>query len=178
MSTPRAQLRQFADSCCKHLNEAQVQTSIGRHKLRLSTRTLSDIVEKLSIDHMIEFFGQENVSFKNWNGYDVILAVPDKIYVNIKTNEYNRDLEGTWVFSASVGTKLKAQGILEHLYCVKFEYDKPGGEIMRFRNGKVAGPLAGLSLVTHPDPAGMPTTLRIRTEYNGVHCHVLERDYE
>src|SRR5262249_50861151 len=152
-------------------------TSIGKHKLKLSTRTLSDMVEKHSLDFAIDFFGQENVTYKAWNGYDVILALPERVYVNIKTNEFGQELDGTWVFSASVGKKLRERGILEHLWCVKFEYDKSGGEVMHFLNGKVAGPLSKLTLVTHPDPSGAPTNWKIRTEYNGVHCHVLERDY-
>jgi hypothetical protein len=134
-------------------------------------------VEKLTIDYMIDYFGEDKVSYGNWNGYDVIIiTLEETLYVNVKTNEHNPSLEGTWLCSASVIQKLEEGHILEHLYCTRFEYVKKGRDALHFVSGKVAGPVSDINLVYYTK--GQPSQYRIRTEYNGTHCHILETDYE
>ncbi|MEK7846946.1 MAG: hypothetical protein AAB257_08295, partial [Nitrospinota bacterium] len=100
---PKAILREFTQKCKNHLNSVKIPVRIGIHKLELSSRTLSDVIEKHTIDFMIDYFGEDKVKFKNWRGYDVIIiTLRETLYVNIKTQEYNESLEATWLFSASV----------------------------------------------------------------------------
>lgn len=130
---PKEILRVFTGECRKHLNSVKMPIRIGRHKLELSSRTLSDVIEKHTIDYMIDYFGEDKVQFKNWRGYDVIIILLEEtIYVNIKTQEYNEFLDATWLFSASVVKELQKHGIFEHLYCVKFDYIKKNRDFLEF----------------------------------------------
>ena len=169
MASSRELLKRFCADCVAHLNAQAIQTKIGRHNLELSTRTLSDLVEKLTIDYIIDYFGEDKVSYKSWQGYDVIIiTLQETLYVNIKTNEHNENLDGTWLCSASVISKLEQQGILAHLYCTKFEYLKRDRETLEFLSGKLAGPVSSIKLIYHTK--GQLSEYRIRTEYNGTHC--------
>jgi len=177
MPESRDLLKQFCADCCSYLNAQAISTRIGKHGLELSSRTLSDIIEKLTIDYMIDYFGEDKVSFGSWRGYDVvIITLQEMLYVNIKTNERNPNLDATWLCSASVIDHLKAQGILEHLYCTKFEYVKEGRDTLQFVSGKVAGPVSEINLIYYT--RGEPCNYRIRAEFHGRHCHILEADYE
>lgn len=173
----RAILKEFSQRCKDHLNSLEILVTIGEHKLLLSSRTLSDVIEKHTIDLMIDYFGEGNVKFKNWRGYDVIIiTLEETIYVNIKTNEYNENLDATWLFSASVVKQLQKEHILEHLYCIKFEYIKQDRDYLNFMSGKVAGPLSDVELIYYTKGASPPC--RLRTEFNGTHCHLLNKFYE
>lgn len=117
----KAILKEFAQKCKGHLNSVQIPVKIGKHKIELSSRTLSDVIEKHTIDFMIDYFGEDKVKFKNWRGYDVIIILLEEtIYVNIKTQEHTELLDATWLFSTSVVTELQKRKILAHLYCVNF----------------------------------------------------------
>ncbi|MGB9598910.1 MAG: hypothetical protein ACPL7I_00030, partial [Myxococcota bacterium] len=61
-------------------------------------RSVSDIIEKHVISFAIDFFGKDNVKYGNWSGYDVIIIDLDDttVYVNIKTNLFNPEVDGTW----------------------------------------------------------------------------------
>ncbi|MBE0415071.1 MAG: hypothetical protein IBX36_00815 [Dehalococcoidia bacterium] len=170
-------LKEFVQKCEGHLNSAQIPVRFGKHKLELSSRTLSDVIEKHTIDYMIDYFGEDKVKFKNWRGYDVIIILLEEtIYVNIKTQEYNENLDATWLFSASVVKDLQKEGILEHLYCTKFEYIKQKRDPLEFVSGKVAGPLSDVDLIYYAK--GDKPPCRLRTEFNGTHCHLLNKFYE
>lgn len=65
LSKSKIILKEFAQKCIGHLNSVQIPVRIGKHKLELSSRTLSDVIEKHTIDYMIDFFGKEKVEFKN-----------------------------------------------------------------------------------------------------------------
>jgi len=170
-------LKKFAQKCKEHLNSVQIPVRIGKHKIELSSRTLSDVIEKHTIDYMIDYFGEDKVQFKNWRGYDVIiLLLEETIYVNIKTQEYNKNLDATWLFSASVVKKLQKQEIFEHLYCVKFEYIKENRDFLEFPFAKVAGPLSEVDLIYYTK--GEKPLCRLRTEFNGTHCHLRNEFYE
>ena len=170
-------LREFTQKCKEHLNSVQIPIKIGKHKLGLSSRTLSDVIEKHTIDHMIDYFGKDKVRFKNWRGYDVIIILLEEtIYVNIKTQEYNENLDATWLFSASVVGDLQNEGILDHLYCTKFEYIKQNRDYLEFVSGKVAGPLSNVALIYYTK--GEKPPCRLRTEFNGTHCHLKNDFYE
>jgi len=67
------------------------------NNIELSSRTLSDVIEKHVISFAIDFFGENNVKYGNWSGYDVIIVDLEGItvYVNIKTNLFNPDMDGT-----------------------------------------------------------------------------------
>ena len=106
----KAILRAFTGQCKGYLNSIEIPVRIGKHKLELSSRTLSDVIEKHAIDYMIDYFGEDKVQSKNWRGYDVIIILLEEtIYVNIKTQEYNENLDATWLFSASVVKQLQKQ---------------------------------------------------------------------
>lgn len=173
----RTILKKFAQKCKSHLNSVKIPVKIGKHKIELSSRTLSDVIEKHTIDFMIDYFGEDKVKFKNWRGYDVIIiTLEETLYVNIKTQEYNENLEAAWLFSASVVEELKKEDIMKHLYCVKFEYIKQNKEFLEFSSGKVAGPLSNVDLIYYIKGAKPPC--KLRTEFNGAHCHMRNEFYE
>lgn len=170
-------LKEFTQKCKDHLNSAKIPIKIGKHKIELSSRTLSDVIEKHTIDFMIDYFGKDKVKFKNWRGYDVIvITLEETLYVNIKTQEYNETLEATWLFSASVVEELKKGGIMEHLYCTKFEYIKQNRDFLEFSSGKVAGPLSNVDLIYYTK--GDEPPCKLRTEFNGTHCHLRNEFYK
>lgn len=170
-------LKEFAQKCKDHLTSAQIPVKIGKHKIELSSRTLSDVIEKHTIDFMIDYFGKDKVKFKNWRGYDVIIiTLEETLYVNIKTQEYNENLEAAWLFSASVVKQLEREGIMEHLYCTKFEYIKQNRNFLEFASAKVAGPLSDVDLIYYTKGTNPPC--KLRTEFNGTHCHLLNEFYE
>lgn len=126
---------------------------------------------------MINYFGKDKVQFKNWRGYDVIIILlEEKVYVNIKTQEYDEKLDATWLFSASVVRELEKEKILEHLYCIKFDYIKENKDFLNFPSAKIAGPLSKVDLVYYTK--GDTPPCRLRTEFNGTHCHLLNKFYE
>ncbi|MBP7886178.1 MAG: hypothetical protein KA076_03345 [Candidatus Marinimicrobia bacterium] len=173
----KAILKSFTQECKNYLDSLQIPVIVGKHKLELSSRTLSDVIEKHTIDYMIDYFGKDKVQFKNWRGYDVIIVLLEEtIYVNIKTQEYNKILDATWLFSASVVEYLQREGILEHLYCTKFEYSKESRDYLEIVTGKVAGPLSNVDLIYYTKGSKEPC--RLRTEFNGTHCHLLNEYYE
>ncbi len=171
------QLKQFCIECKNYLNSAKITTTAGKYDLELSSRTLSDVIEKHAISFVIDFFGKDNVKYGSWGGYDVIIIDLEgvAVYVNIKTNLFNPNMDGTWLCSASVIEKLKKEGILEYLYCTKFEYIKERN-LLRFLSGKVAGPISDIGLIYYTK--GEKTKYRIRTEFNGTHCHILNKYYD
>ncbi len=170
-------LKEFTQKCKDHLSSVKIPVRIGKHKLELSSRTLSDVIEKHTVDFMIDYFGKDNVKFKNWRGYDVIIITVDEtLYVNIKTQEYNDKLDATWLFSASVVKELRKGKILECLYCAKFEYIKDNRDYLAFPYGKVAGPLSEVDLIYYTK--GTKPPCRLRTEFNGTHCHLRNEFYE
>lgn len=170
-------LKEFTQKCKEHLNSLQIPVKVGKHKFELSSRTLSDVIEKHTIDFMIDYFGEDKVQFKNWRGYDVIIILLDEtVYVNIKTQEHNENLDATWLFSASVVKELKRENIIEHLYCIKFEYIKQNTDYLKFASGKVAGPLSEVKLIYYTK--GDKPPCRLRTEFNGTHCHLGNEFYE
>jgi hypothetical protein len=170
-------LKDFKEKCKIHLNSVKIPVSVGRHKLELSSRTLSDVIEKHTIDYMIDYFGEDKIRFKNWRGYDVIIILLEEtIYVNIKTQEYKENLDATWLFSASVVKELQKQKILSHLYCIKFDYIKENRDSLEFPSAKITGPLSEVELIYYTK--GETPPCRLRTEFNGTHCHLRNEFYE
>lgn len=170
-------LIEFTQKCKENLKSVQIPIRVGKHKLELSSRTLSDVIEKHTTDYMIDYFGADKVQFKNWRGYDVIIILLEEtVYVNIKTQEYTELLDATWLFSASVVKELQKQKILEHLYCIKFEYIKESRDFLEFPAAKVAGPLSEVDLIYYTKGENPPC--RLRTEFNGTHCHLRNEFYE
>ncbi len=176
-NTTKSRLQEFCLRCKDYLDKQEISTIAGRYNIELSTRTLSDIIEKHAISFAIDFFGKDNVKYGNWSGYDVVIIDlgGETVYVNIKTNLSNPNLDGTWLCSASVIERLKEKGILEYLYCTKFEYIKDHN-ILKFISGKVAGPISEILLIYYTK--GEKTEYRIRKEFNGTHCHILNKYYE
>ena len=173
----KTKLREFTQECKDHLDYVKIPVKIGKYNIELSSRTLSDVIEKHTIDFMIDYFGKDKVKFKNWRGYDVIIiTLEETLYVNIKTQEYNENLEATWLFSASVVKELQKEKIIEHLYCIKFEYIKRGRDYLEFPYGKVAGPLSEVNLIYYTKGDNPPC--KLRTEFNGTHCHLRNEFYE
>lgn len=170
-------LNEFTQKCKGHLNSVRIPVRVGKYKLELSARTLSDVIEKHTIDYMVDYFGKDKVQFKNWRGYDVIITLLEEtIYVNIKTQEHNELLDATWLFSASVIKELQKKEILEHLYCIKFSYIKGGRDFLEFPSAKIAGPLSDVDLIYYTK--GDIPPCRLRTEFNGTHCHLRNEFYE
>ena len=175
--SPKDILKKFARACKSHLNSLEIPSKIGKHKIELSSRTLSDVIEKHTIDFMVDYFGKDKVKFKNWRGYDVIIiTLEETLYVNIKTQEYNETLDATWLFSASVVKELQKKGIIEHLYCIKFEYIKQNRDFLELPSVKIAGPLSEVDLIYYTK--GDKPPCRLRTEFNGTHCHLANEFYE
>ena len=173
----KKRLKEFCSKGKDYLNDNKLTSIAGKYHIELSTRTLSDVIEKHVIGFAIDFFGKDNVKYGNWSGYDIIIVNLEEItvYMNIKTNLFNPDMDGTWLCSASVIDRLKKEGILEYLYCTKFEYIKEHN-ILKFISGKVAGPISDIPLIYYTK--GKETQYRIRKEYNGTHCHILNEYYD
>lgn len=173
----RKRLKQFCIECKDYLNSLKIATTIGKYRLELSTRTLSDVIEKHVLSLAIDFFGEDNVKYGNWSGYDLIIIELHgvTVYVNIKTNLSNPNMDGTWLCSASVIGRLEKKGILEYFYCTKFEYVKDQN-ILKFISGKVAGPISDVKLIYYTK--GEETNYRIQKYYNGTHCHILDKYYD
>ena len=173
----KKRLKEFCLKCKDYLNSKKLTTTAGKYNIELSSRTLSDVIEKNVISFTIDFFGKDNVKYGSWSGYDVIIIdlEGETVYVNIKTNLSNPNMDGTWLCSASVIERLKKRGILEHLYCTKFEYIKEHNTL-KFISGKVAGPVSDIQLIYYTK--GETTKYRIRKEFSGTHCHILNKYYE
>lgn len=173
----KQRLKEFCLECKDYLNNKNLAAVAGKYDIDLSTRTLSDVIEKHVIDFAISYFGEDNVRYGNWSGYDVIIInlEGETVYVNIKTNLANSNMDGTWLCSASVIERLKEKGILEYLYCTKFEYIKERN-ILKFISAKVGGPISNINLIYYTK--GEKSKYRIRTEFNGTHCHILNKYYE
>ncbi len=173
----KKKLIEFAVKSVDYLNNENLKYTVGKYHLELSTRTISDVIEKYLVNYAIDYFGKENIEFGNYNGYDVIILniFKNKIYVNIKTNLTNQHLDASWLASASVIDRFVASGICSYLYCIKLEYSKESSFI-RFLNGKVAGPVSQLNLIKFTK--GEISQFKIRTEFNGTHYHILNNDYE
>jgi len=173
----KKKLKEFCLKCKNYLNSKKLAAIAGKYNIELSTRTLSDVIEKHVISFTIDFFGKDNVKYGSWSGYDVIIIdlEGETVYVNIKTNLSNPNMDGTWLCSASVIERLKKRGILGYLYCTKFEYIKEHN-VLKFISGKVAGPISDIQLIYYTK--GETTKYRIRKEFNGTHCHILDKYYE
>ncbi|OYT35047.1 MAG: hypothetical protein B6U87_00975 [Candidatus Aenigmarchaeota archaeon ex4484_52] len=173
----KKKLNEFSLECKNHLNNLKIITTAGKYNIELSSRTLSDVIEKEVISFIIDYFGKNNIKYGSWTGYDVIIVNLENItiYVNIKTNLFNPKMDGTWLCSASVIEKLKKQRVLEFLYCVKFEYKKEDN-YLKFISEKVAGPISDIELIYYAK--GEETKYKIRREFNGRHCHILNKYYE
>ena len=170
-------LKEFCLKCKDYLNSKKLSAIAGKYNIELSTRTLSDVIEKHVISFAIDFFGKDNVKYGNWSGYDVIIIDLEgkTVYVNIKTNLSNPNMDGIGLCIASVIERLKKRGILEYLYCTKFEYIKEHN-ILKFISGKVEGPILDIQLIYYTK--GETTKYRIRKGFNGTHCHILDKYYE
>jgi len=71
--------------------------------------------------------------------------------------------------------ELEKDKILEHLYCIKFEYRREE-EFLYSISGKVAGPMSDIELIYYTK--GDTPPCRLRTEFNGTHCHILNKYYD
>lgn len=173
----KKQLKKFCAECQQYLNKEKLTFVAGKYNIELSTRTLSDVIEKNVISFIIDYFGEENVQYGNYSGYDVIILDLESqtVYINIKTALANQNLDATWLCSASVIERIEKEGVTKVLYCVKFEYEK-GEECLNFVSAKIAGAVSSLNLIRHTK--GEKSKYKIRTEFNGTHCHILNEDYE
>lgn len=173
----KKRLKEFCLRAKDYLNSLKIPTASGKYNIELSTRTLSDVIEKHVISFALDFFGENNVKYGSWSGYDVIIIdlEGETVYINIKANLTNPNMDGTWLCSASVINRLKEEGILKHLYCTKFEYNKESN-VLKFISAKVAGPISDIELIYYTK--GEEAKYRIRTEFNGTHCHILNKYYE
>jgi hypothetical protein len=72
--------------------------------------------------------------------------------------------------------ELQKQKILEHLYCIKFDYIIENRDFLKFVLAKVAGPLSQVDLIYYTK--GDVPLCRLRTEFNGTHCHLRNKFYE
>ena len=170
----RTLLRDFANKCREHLNSTGIPVAVGKHRLGLSPRSLSDLVEKHTVDFMIDYFGEKNVWFGDWDGYDAVIIAKGPIYVNVKIAEFGDKLEASWVFSAS--TQQKVKDILAGLYLIKFEYHKEGRDFLEVSSAKVAGPLSSVELICYAK--GDPAPCKLRKDFNGTHCHLRNTYFE
>lgn len=69
----KKKLKEFCLKCKDYLNSKKLSAIAGKYNIELSTRTLSDVIEKHVISFAIDFFGKDNVKYGNWSGYDVII---------------------------------------------------------------------------------------------------------
>ncbi|MDO8734878.1 MAG: hypothetical protein Q7K21_06940 [Elusimicrobiota bacterium] len=63
-------LKEFTQKCNDHLSSVKIPTKIGKHKIELSSRTISDVIEKHTINFMIDYFGEDKAKKEGNDQYD------------------------------------------------------------------------------------------------------------
>lgn len=74
----KKKLIEFAVKSVDYLNNENLKYTVGKYNLELSTRTISDVIEKYLVNYAIDYFGKENIEFGNYNGYDVLFLIYSK----------------------------------------------------------------------------------------------------
>jgi len=108
-------LVEIANYIQRYLNEQNISCVIGRHKLLLDKKAVSELLEKYSIDALMTKFG-DTLEVKKRTAYDFSLSLnKEKIYVNIKTQdlETSQLSEVTWISSKSVIESQKRKFLTE-----------------------------------------------------------------
>jgi len=167
-------LVEIANYIQRYLNEQNISCVIGRHKLLLDKKAVSELLEKYSIDALMTKFG-DTLEVKKRTAYDFSLSLnKEKIYVNIKTQdlETSQLSEVTWISSKSVIERvLQNPKIASSLYYLKISYiiDSHGKIVVK--SADVAGPLSKLKgrLILYDKSQKTEIPYRIPTYYNGAH---------
>lgn len=175
-------LEEIAGYIHEYLNEQDIVCAIGKNKLLLDKKAISDILEKYCIDALITEFGN-NLEAKKRTAYDFSLTLDgEEIYVNIKTQDLkiSQSNEVTWISSKSAILRtLQNPKIASNLYYLKISYViDNNGEIV-VRSTDIAGPLSKLKslLILYDKSRKTDIPYRIPTYYNGAHYFLPNRAF-
>jgi len=168
----------------RELNAIQIPTKIGKSKLSLSTRAISDMIEKYCIDILMSRYGPNMVRLsEKGKPYDVVIEGESPLYINIKT-ELKGQLayDAIWICSESVLRRMSKM-LKEILYYLRLEYAK--NDVITINKVSYAGPLSALGsqLIIYDKPNrkmarnGKRVNYRIATHYNGKHVHLLTSSF-
>ena len=164
----------------EYVNLQQIASTIGKHNLRLSKRSISDMIEKLVLDFLLTKYN-DSATPSSSRGYDLVLNRPGgKLYLNVKTEEGTQAY--SWLCTSNVLTTVKTS-IQNVLYFYKLTY-RETGEIIRIESSAVAGPLGLLKrqnrIVTYAKGDSLPKGINpgeLPTFYNGTHCFLKASDF-
>jgi len=175
-------LVEIANYIQRYLNEQKIPCTIGRHKLLLDKKAISELLEKHSIDALMTKFG-DALEAKKRTAYDFSLSLnKEEIYVNIKTQdlETSQLSDATWISSKSVIERaFQNPKIASSLYYLKISYiiDNHGKIVVK--SADVAGPLSKLKgrLILYDKSQKTEIPYRIPTYYNGAHYFLPNREF-
>lgn len=166
------------------LNAAQIPAKIGQNKLPLSRRAISDLIEKYSIDILMNRYGQDKIHpAKKGKPYDVIIKGTLPSYINIKTELQGQlAYDAIWICSESVLRRMP-ETLKEKLYYLRLEYSQ--NTLIKINRVSYAGPVSILSekFVIYDKSnrkmmqGNMEVSYKIATHYNGKHVHLLTNSF-
>ncbi len=169
----------------QELNAVKIPTRIGKNRLPLSTRAISDMIEKYCIDLLMNRYGQNMVSIAGkGKPYDVVIKGASPIYINIKTELQGQlGYDAIWICSESALTRM-SNSLKESICYLRLEYTQ--NNFITINRVSYAGPLNELKsqLVVY-DKSNRKMTqgnknvnYRIATHYNGKHVHLLTSSFK
>lgn len=178
------EIQKFLTGLDHELNAIKIPAKIGENKLSLSTRAISDMIEKYCIDVLMNRYGQNIISIAGkGKPYDVVIEGATLIYINIKT-EFQGQLgyDAIWICSESALIRMP-ESLKKSLYYLRLEYTQ--NDIITIKRVSYAGPISALinKLIVYDKSSGKMTqqdqavNYRIATHYNGKHVHLLTSSF-
>jgi hypothetical protein len=165
----------------QRLNDIRIPARIGNHRLSLSTRSVSDLIEKYCIDILMSDTPGLVHSAGAGKAYDVVIDTEPLTSINIKTElrgQYRYD--AIWLCSESV-LRRAPESLKDTLYYLRLEYTV--NDLVTINQVSYAGPLTALAmnekLIIYDKTSGRMTQadrevdFRIARHYNGKHVHLL-----
>jgi len=165
------ELRRVGRHLYSYLRSQRIPCAVGRHKIPLSKRAISDLLEKYCVDGLM---GMGNpIEYKAKTAYDVVIRLTGRtIYINIKKDdEAAACFNVTWISSKSVIDRVMGDpAIAGNLYYIKITY-KMGREYLKVTGVYLAGPLTSLRLIAFDrrEKGSIPSGYRVPLFYNGAH---------
>lgn len=173
------EIRNFLQRIDQKLNAIQIPATVGKNRLTLSKRSISDLIEKYCIDILMIDYPEMVHPTKEGKAFDVVIDATPNFNINIKTEfrgQYRYD--AIWLCSQSVLEKMLSS-LKETLYYLRLEYDLD--DIVHINQVSFAGPLRTLEnqLIIFDKATGRMTqdgreiNCRLAKKYNGRHVHLL-----
>jgi hypothetical protein len=167
----------------QRLNDIRIPARIGNHRLPLSTRSVSDLIEKYCIDILMTDNPELVYPAEAGKAYDVVIDTEPPTNINIKTElrgKYRYD--AIWLCSESV-LRRAPELLKDTLYYLRLEYTV--NDLVTINQVSYAGSLTALNdqLIIYDRTNGRMTqadrevNFRIARYYNGKHVHLLKEAF-